>query len=272
MNAIDNQHIWSQFETPKAPEQVVFLGASNLSRSFPMAVDAIYQSLPSPVSIHAAMGFGRSYGIESGFFGKKFLGISSASIWDALAEVSQAGTIAFITDIGNDLGYEQPVEVILEWVERCVARLDALGAKAVITDLPIDVLRGLSERKFYMLRSVLFPRCRLSFREMQDRATELSGCLREMASARKMPIFAAPNAWYGFDPIHPRSRYMRDYWAGQVAHFAHGEPNTSARRLSWPSYLKLRTMTSPSAHKIAPSQRFAPKRMTLADGTSVALY
>jgi hypothetical protein len=62
---------------------------------------------------------------------------------------------AWITDIGNDLGYEVPVKTILEWFSGCVDRLEELGARIAITDLPLEKLRGLGERKFRLL-CVLF--------------------------------------------------------------------------------------------------------------------
>ena len=218
------------------------------------------------------MGFGRSYGKESGFLGKKFSGISSARIWEALDNNSASSTIAFVTDVGNDLGYEQPVDEIIAWVETCVARLQQHGADVVLTDLPLGVLTAMSEAKFYLLRSVLFPSCQLSWREMLDRATGLSLRLKELAKTKKISIFTVPNAWYGFDPIHPRSRFMRDYWLELFAILASHNSITSGRRLSLRSYWRLRTLTTPGLGRNVPKGQFSSRQFLLADGTSIALY
>ena len=224
------------------------------------------------MTIHAAMGFGRSYGRESGFLGKKFSGISFAKIWDALDQDATQSTIAFVTDVGNDLGYEQPVDAIMEWVEACVMRLNKRGARTVLTDLPLDVLRGMSEAKYYVLRAVLFPSCRLSWRELLTRSEELSERLSGLAKSQNMPIFSVPNAWYGFDPIHPRVEHMCDYWRELLAKLSLNEDQTSRRQISWRNYWRLRTLTSPGLGQKPPSGQFSSKRTVLGDGTSISLY
>ncbi len=272
LNTNENQHLWSQIETREQPIQVVMLGASNLSRSFPLAVETAYQTLTRPIAIHAAMGFGRSYGIESGFLGKKFSGISFSKIWEALESETSSSTIAFVTDVGNDLGYEQPVDAIMEWVEACVSRLQERGTQVALTDVPIGALRRVSQAKFTLLRSLFFPSCRLSWSELLTRAEQLSARLGELANSQKMPIFPVPNGWYGFDPIHPRSAHLRDYWNKLFALLAVREGVTAQRRLSWRSYWRLRTLTSPSlGQKVSPGQ-FSARRALLCERTSVALY
>lgn len=272
MNARKNQHLWSQFETREQPTQVVLLGASNLSRSFPLAVETAFQSLARPLAIHAAMGFGRSYGKESGFLGKKFSGISLSKIWEALESETSSDTIAFVTDVGNDLGYEQPVDAIMEWVAACCTRLMRRGTQVVLTDVPIGALRGVSEAKFYLFRSIFFPSCRLCRSELMSRADELSTRLNEFAQSQKMPIFSVPNAWYGFDPIHPRSARMRDYWRELFALLVTRDVLAAQRRLSWRSYWRLRTLTSPGLGQKVSSGQCSPRRALLGEGTSVALY
>jgi hypothetical protein len=64
---------------------------------------------------------------------------------------------AWITDIGNDLGYEVPVETILKWVSGWVDWLEELGARIAITNLPLEILRGLGERKFRLLSALSPP-------------------------------------------------------------------------------------------------------------------
>ena len=248
------------------------LGASNLSRSLPSAVETAYQTVTTPISFHVAMGFGRSYGQESGFFGKKFSGIFLSKIWEALASETSSATIAFVTDVGNDLGYEQPVSTIMGWVEACCARLARHGARVALTDVPIGALRGMSQAKFYIFRSVFFPGCRLSRGELLSRAEELSTRLAKLAQLQKMPIFSVPNSWYGLDPIHPRSAHMRDYWRELFALLATADHAVAQRRLAWRSYWRLRTLTSPSLGQKRPSGQFSARRRRLGDGTSVALY
>ena len=170
-----------------------------------------------PLSILAAMGCGRSYGKESRFLEKKISGIFQCGIWEALEKKKEIPTTAFVTDIGNDLAYEVPVERVAEWVEQCVSRLQALGAQVVISDLPLDALRTLGAGRYRFFRALLFPDCRLDWPEMLCRAESLSGRLRDLAAWRKTPLFQGKNDWYGWDPIHPRRGALEFLWRGLFA-------------------------------------------------------
>jgi hypothetical protein len=268
----NNQYLWSQIETHHQPTKVIFLGASNLSRSFPIAVRTAYQTFPTPISIHAAMGFGRSYGKESGFMGKKFSGIFSSSIWQTLSSELNSRSFAFVTDVGNDLAYEEPVDVVFEWVKACVDRLNNMGAKIVLTGLPVDRLRRISSSKFYLMRAVLFPSCRLSLATLLGRAEDLDGRLCEFAETSKMPIFSVPNDWYGFDPIHPRSAHLSDYWRQLFAYLPLGELSADANCAALVSRWRLRLLSTPGIGSKAPWSRFLSSQLSVGDALRIALH
>lgn len=267
-----NQHLWSQIETHQQPTKVILLGASNLSRSFPIAVHTALQLFQSPLAIHAAMGLGRSYGKESGFMGKKFSGIFSSSIWQSLSSEINHQTFGFVTDVGNDLAYEEPVDVVFEWVKTCVERLNEGGAHTVLTGLPVGVLRHVSLAKFYLMRSALFPSCRLKLATLVDRAEELDGRLRELADYQKVPIFSVPNEWYGFDPIHPRSAHLRDYWRELFAHVSLAEPSSELNRMALVNRWRLRLLSTPGIGKKASWGKFLPSQLTVGDALHITLH
>lgn len=272
LNSSNDQHIWSQIETCSTPTRVVFLGASNLSRSFPTAVSIARDMLSTRLSIHAAMGLGRSYGKESGFMGKKFSGIFFSHLWDAYENETCPATLAFVTDIGNDIAYEEPVTRIMEWVAACVARLDKSGAQVALANVPIDVLCTMSRTRFEFFRAVLFPKCRLNWSTILSRAEELHECLNRFAEVQKKPIFAVPNTWYGFDPIHPRFSRLADYWRAMFQLLTTQEGANNSRSRSWRSYWQVRTLSTPDARWRSSKQRFSSNRAVLDDGSSVTLY
>ncbi len=113
-----------------------------------------------PLEIFAAFGRGRSYGRSSWFLGHELPGIAECGLWRSLADRPPLVTSALVTDIGNDLFYDQPLDQIVGWVECCLARLAALDARIVMTRLPIVNLPRLSERRFRLLRKIFFPKCR----------------------------------------------------------------------------------------------------------------
>jgi hypothetical protein len=224
------------------------------------------------LTIHAAMGFGRSYGRESGFMGKKISGIFSSSIWDAYEQESSVSTIAFVTDIGNDLAYEEPVNRIMEWVQVCVERLTLGGARVAMTNVPIHALRGVSRAKFGLIRAVLFPGCRLTLSTVLNRAEELHEQLDRFARSRKMPIFSVPNAWYGFDPIHPRTQCMADYWRELFALLVTSESGNLPRRGALKNYLRLRTLCTPGLRRKGRTGSLLMSRAVLDDGSTITLH
>ncbi len=251
---------------------LVFLGASNLSRGFPRLVSLAKSSFDEELTIYAAKGAGRSFGLNSGSFGKKFPGIFSCGLWDALREAKPAPTSALITDIGNDLGYEVPVDQVLEWVTRCVDALLEINADIVISDLPLEPLRALDERRFRMFRRVLFPYCRLEKAELVTRAEQVSRSLKQLADARHTPIFSVSSQWYGLDPIHPRRQCLDHYWVGLLNELRDFNVLEQRERFSWLQSTYLRLLEPASSTFFGVQRRSKQPVGWLNDRTKIFLY
>jgi len=250
----------------------VFLGASNLTRSFPTVVATALQVLDGPLSIFAAMGHGRSYGQDSRCLGKKFSGISQCGIWQSLDEKNPPPTTAWITDIGNDLAYDVPVETVLRWIRTCVDRLLAIDARVVLGDLPLPSLRRTSEVKYRFLRTLFFPSCRLAFDDLLRRAEQLSGGLQELAELQKVPIFSVKNEWYGFDPIHPRPAHYATIWRALFAQSLALSSRAVGNKKSWALYWYLRGLRPQSYSWWGIDRRAIQPHGRLQDATDIALY
>ncbi len=203
----------SQYETVCAANRVVLLGASNLSRGFPVVVRNVQQLLGCPLEIVVAKGHGRSYGQDSSFFGKKVCGILRSDLWAYLERNQCVPTYALITDVGNDILYGVAVETILQWVVESIERLHRHGAQVVMTDLPIDPIRRIGKMRFRLFRALLFPACRLSLETVQARAEALSRALQQLAKDKNAPIYKVKEPWYGLDPIHVRRAVAVAAWA-----------------------------------------------------------
>ena len=89
-------------EMATAPRRVVALGASNLTRGFPILVSAARASAGPDVEVFAALGLGRSYGMESRVLARTLPGILDSGLWAALAGLPPLPTRAVVTDVGND--------------------------------------------------------------------------------------------------------------------------------------------------------------------------
>ena len=251
---------------------MVLLGASNLSRAFPTVVSMSQKVFDSPLDFFVAKGHGRSYGKVSSCFGKKNSGIFSCGIWRVLEQEKSVPITAIVTDIGNDLAYEVPVETVVEWVEGCLDRLLALDARAVVSDLPLEVIKQLSEVRYRFFRKILFPQCRLTWSEMLRRAEQLSERLQDVAKSRKVPLFTVRNEWYGLDPIHPQRRNYPEMWAQLLASVTETPSDLMQHRCSFAKAWYLRGLRPESWSTFSFSRSVIQPHGQLRDGSTVSLY
>jgi hypothetical protein len=194
------------------PARVIALGASNLTRGFPTVVAAARASAGSEVEILAALGLGRSYGMESRVLARTLPGILECGIWKAIDDRPPAPTRALITDVGNDILYGAPTAVILEWVDEALRRLRRVTGDIVVTGLPLDSIRRLSPRKFVAFRTLLFHRNRASLAQILDASEQVHAGLIRLAANHGARFVPLRREWYGFDPVHVRPGRWRAAW------------------------------------------------------------
>jgi len=192
--------------------RLVLLGASNLTLGFPWVVNLAQRLWGNSVEILAALGYGRSYGMQSRVLGRGLPGILQSGLWKQLEKSGSKSTSAIVTDIGNDILYQVPVPQILDWVTECVRRLQRVESKIVLVDLPLANLADLSERRFGLYRSILVPSCRLVLAEVAQRARAISQGLAYLAAETDAVLVIPRPEWYGFDPIHIRLGQWKNAW------------------------------------------------------------
>jgi hypothetical protein len=192
--------------------RIIALGASNLTRGF-FTIVSTARSLWGPeVQVLAALGHGRSYGASSSIGIRALPGILESGLWAAVGALPPAPTRALVTDVGNDIVYGVSVDQTLEWVEKALDRLQRVTPDIVLTDLPLASIQRLSQAKYLLFRSILFPSSRLTRTEVQQKADRINAGLEELAAGRAIRFFRLDPAWYGFDPIHIRPKFWRTAW------------------------------------------------------------
>lgn len=192
--------------------RVVALGASNLTRGFRTVVAAARATWGPEVQVLAALGHGRSYGAPSRVALRTLPGILESGLWRALESLPRLPTRAVVADVGNDILYGRPPATILEWVEEALSRLQRVTQDIVLTDLPLAGIRRLSRARFRVLRSVLFPACRLSLPRVLEIAERVNAGLAKLSTSRGVRLVRLDPAWYGLDPIHIRPSVFRSAW------------------------------------------------------------
>lgn len=254
------------------PRRVVLLGASNVTRGISSIVAAACRLWGGPLDVLAAFGHGRSYGERKAVLWRELPGIVECGLWEALDRRPPAPTAALITDVGNDLLYDVPVPQIVAWVETCVERLQRFGARIVLTPLPLRGIRGLARTKFVILRSVLFPGCRLTHAMVLQRAAELDRGLRTLAHDHGVRLVEHQAGWYGFDPIHIRWWRRPAAWHEMLSAWEYSSQPPAEGPSSLRRYAYLRRVPPAQRWLFGREQRKAQPAGVLPDGTTLAFY
>jgi hypothetical protein len=262
----------SQFETMAPKQRVVLLGASNLSIKFPTVVHSARAMFDAPLEFFVAKGFGRSYGQESKFFGKKILGILQSGLWAAMHRAPPIPTLAIVADIGNDLAYEAPVRKIIDWVEETLDRLAAHRARVVLNNIPWASISAVGAARYHFFRELFFPSCSIPRGELLTRAQQLSEALTQLAEERKTPIFSGHIEWYGFDPIHPRRTASGEIWRLMLSALTESGSLAPLVGVAPISTLKLHRLQPESWSHFGVARSAAQPACRLSDGTTIALY
>lgn len=252
--------------------RAVLLGASNLALGLGAAFETAKRAWGHPLEVLAACGHGRSYGRASRVLARQLPGILECGLWDALARTVHAPIAAVVTDVGNDLLYEHPLEQIVAWVEATLDRLAAVGARTVVTRLPLAAIGSVSPGRYRLFRALFFPRSRLE----QGRAWELACALDEriarLAHERGFAAVAQPASWYGLDPIHVRRRQRATAWREVLAHWSPSNAPFSPVGVGIGQQLYLASRRPEQRRVFGMLDRAAQPSCRFADGSSIALY
>lgn len=251
--------------------RVVLLGASNVTRGLSTVVETACRVWGRPLDLLAAVGHGRSYGMKSTVLVRTLPGIIECGLWRALAARPLAPTAALVTDIGNDLFYGASPDQIAGWVEQCLDRLAAVEATIVMTRMPVCNLDHVRDWQFRLVRSVLFPGCRLTLAELAERALTLDARLVEIARQRGCRTVEPQACWYGFDPIHIKRQHWRGAWGEILAPWS-AEQECPPATTSLRRWLTLSRLTPERRWWCGREQRRQQPCGHLSDGTRVSLY
>lgn len=187
--------------------RVVLLGASNLTRGFRTVVREARARLGTPLEVLAALGHGRSYGLDSTFMGRRLPSIARSDLWPRLAQAPPAGTAALLCDVGNDVAYGVPPELLAAWIGSTLDRLERAGARPVLVGLPVHRIEALAPAWFAFWSRCFFPGRGLERERVLESARAVEEALVAEARARGLALVAPRPEWFGADPIHyARSR------------------------------------------------------------------
>jgi hypothetical protein len=247
--------------------RVIALGASNLTRGFRKVVAAARATWGPEVQLLAALGHGRSYGAPSRVIARTLPGILQSGLWRKLDSLPELPARALVTDVGNDILYGVSTGRILAWIEEALHRLRRVTQDIILTDLPLSGIRRLSHARFLVIRSIMFPFCRLPLDHVLEMTERVNAGLVELAKANGVRLFRLNPAWYGLDPIHFRPSVLSSAWEEIL-----DARSTDSRRRSLLEGLRLGLMP-PERRWILGVEQFTPQTgAALPSGGRVWLY
>ena len=249
--------------------RVVAVGASNLTRGFHTIVATARHLWGPDVEVLVALGHGRSYGGPSTLVVRTIPGILECGLWRELESHPPAPTRALVTDVGNDIMYGYPPAQVLEWVDGCVARLQQFTPDVVVTSLPRAATTGLPAARYVLLRSVFFPRCRLTLEDILRIGREVDRGLETIAAERGATFRRLRPEWYGLDPIHIRPRMWRAAWQEILCG---SDPPVGGPPASWAEAVRLYAMPPERVSYFGVERRTRQRGAALGRGGRVWLY
>lgn len=194
---------------PPATQRVQLFGASNLWLSRRSALAAVRCRFQGPLEIGLACGPGRSYGLTAGNPLVRYPALKGI---DFAAPHGGGTVLAILTDIGNDIAYNQTPETTLAWVTELSTCLETEGAEVVLTGLPVESLKSLPWWLFTLLRTFYYAGQKVTQDEVLQRLADVEGGLEDMARQRGYLFLPTDSGWYGFDHFHLRRAYHDACW------------------------------------------------------------
>jgi hypothetical protein len=157
--------------------------------------------------------------MPSSVLGRRLPSITDCGFWETEFDppLSESPTRTILTDVGNDIFYGADASDIGEWVETTLNRVLQISPNVAMTQLPMQSLRCLTERRYRFFRRILFPRCQLSLAEAMQVGDAVNQNLESLSRATAAALIEPPQAWYGIDPIHVRKRFRPQAWSEFLA-------------------------------------------------------
>lgn len=183
---------------------LAFLGASNLARGYTALSHFIVRRLaPHPVECFSAFGPGRGYAATGGVLNITFPPIAECGLLEAvrLRVSTGARTLALLTDIGNDIMYGLPPAEIIACLEKIIKQILAMDGQVLATPISLDVERDVGRRAFRILRTVYFPKSRMTMEQAAQAVAKINAFLYQVRSER-VHLLDGMSAFRGCDKIH----------------------------------------------------------------------
>jgi hypothetical protein len=190
---------------------VLVFGASNVRRGLVSLINEVNFCYGSRWDLVIVAGHGRSYGASTSVLGRRLPGIRQA-VWRDHFSGHHSARYALLTDFGNDLFYGATIFQLQQWIEESLTILHREKVKLTMTGLPLEAIQGCQKAKFFLLRTIFFPKTKLKFCDAIRGAETLDEVIRALSKTYRASYIQPSLQWYGVDPIHIRRDCYADAW------------------------------------------------------------
>ena len=186
------------------PLNIILLGASNLSRGYYSLTGCIKKNLdPYPVNFLNAIGPGRAYCARGGVFNASYSPIASIPIISVLEEHGHRDghIIVLLTDIGNDIAYGTPTEIIINELGKIVGQFEDVQADILICPIPSTLNSELTPKVFKTLKAIFFPKSEVTLYEALNGIQKINQFVNNDLRGR-VTVINGLESYMGWDLIH----------------------------------------------------------------------
>ena len=186
------------------PVLFIFLGASNLARSFHGLKYCIERCiLPRPAIFMHAMGPGRGYLSRGGILNTVYSPILNCGILEAARnkKIKDQLVVALITDIGNDIMYGVSSEKIIDGLQYLINTLCEFKTNIFITSIPVDLENDISELHFHIIRQIYFPKSSVEYSQALNSVNAINAFILK-SSNPNISVINDLKPFCGIDKIH----------------------------------------------------------------------
>ena len=197
------------------PVLFIFLGASNLARSFHGLKYCIERCIfPRPAIFMHAMGPGRGYLSRGGILNAAYSPILNCGILEAARDkkIKDQLVVALITDIGNDIMYGVSSEKIIDGLQYLINTLCEFKTNIFITSIPVDLENDISELHFHIIRQIYFPKSPVKYSQASNNIKAINKFILQ-SSNKKITVINDMKQFCGTDKIHYSILKSQSAWS-----------------------------------------------------------
>ena len=182
----------------------VLLGASNLARGYCALTQHLSKGISGAEFLNA-LGPGRGYYARGGLLNLSYTPIGECQIMEQAKVYAKRGfrVTVLLTDIGNDIMYGVPDQLLIECVDTLIEKSLQLNAEVFVTSIHVNVYKDFGKISFKLLRAIFYPNSLVTIDKANSVVKKMNHYLKEKSSQNeRVHLISELGTFCGVDKIH----------------------------------------------------------------------